>query len=73
MAMFRFDFTASSHDMLKRGIIAAQLPLTDSTFGHALIAADSAQEAEEIAFEMISLHLARWNADNMITELSPIL
>lgn len=77
MAVFTFDITVSSHDLLRRGVTEARIPLSGpgdaARFHRVQVEADTWHEAELVAIEMVWLTVARWNADVMVTGSYPVI
>jgi hypothetical protein len=77
MAVFTFDITVSSHDLLRRGVVEARIPFSGSgdaaRFHRVQVEADTWNEAELIAVEMVWLVVSRFNADVMVTGAYPVV
>lgn len=75
MAVFSFDITVSSHDLLKQGVTEARVlydePGDAARFVRVVIEADTQHEAELVAIEMVWLTVARYNPDVMVTGAYP--
>lgn len=56
METFTFDATASTHDLLKRGVTAGRLYGSRHTHHRIVVAAETRDEAALIAAQMVSCH-----------------
>lgn len=75
MAVFSFDITVSSHDLLRRGVTEARIPFSgagpEGRFHRVFVEADSWHEAELVAIEMVWLTVSRYNPGVMVTGSYP--
>lgn len=77
MAAFTFDITVSSHDLLKRGVTEARIPLSgagdEARFHRVTVEADSWHDAELVAVEMVWLVVSRYNPGVLVTGAYPLV
>jgi hypothetical protein len=56
MAVYSFDVTVSTHDLLKAGVIAARLWGSQERHHRIVVVAESRNEAALLAAQMASIH-----------------
>lgn len=77
MAVYVFDITVSSHDLLRLGVTEARIPWSGSgdaaRFHRVAVEAESWHAAELVAIEMVWLVVSRYNPDVMVTGSYPVI